>query len=203
MAAFGVAGPIINQSAEMTNVPWQVDAAELSRTFSLTDVHLLNDLEAMAYSLPVLEASELQHAAARRAQRGRQSSRSSPRAPGWARRCCIASNGRYVPIASEGGHTDFAARTDRELELVTFLRAQIRPRRGRARRCAGRDSSTWRTSPIRRAGVRRWSRRTMRPTYPPKCRNRPSPAHVPAASRRSRCSCPPTAPSPATSRLPR
>ena len=33
-------------------------------------------------------------------------------------------DGRYVPMASEGGHTDFAARTDREIEFVRFLRAR-------------------------------------------------------------------------------
>jgi glucokinase len=31
-------------------------------------------------------------------------------------------NGRLIPIASEGGHADFAARTDREMELVRMLR---------------------------------------------------------------------------------
>ena len=31
-------------------------------------------------------------------------------------------NGRLVPIPSEGGHADFGARTDRELELVRMLR---------------------------------------------------------------------------------
>ncbi len=31
-------------------------------------------------------------------------------------------NGRLIPAPSEGGHADFAARTDRELELVRMLR---------------------------------------------------------------------------------
>ncbi len=31
-------------------------------------------------------------------------------------------DGRHVPVASEGGHTDFAARTDREFGLAAFLR---------------------------------------------------------------------------------
>jgi len=33
-------------------------------------------------------------------------------------------NGRLIPIPSEGGHADFGARTDRELELVRMLREQ-------------------------------------------------------------------------------
>src|SRR5918997_468195 len=44
MAAFGVAGPVINQTAQMTNVEWCVDAAELVERFGFTRVSLLNDL---------------------------------------------------------------------------------------------------------------------------------------------------------------
>lgn len=124
VAVFGVAGPIINQIADMTNVPWQVNAAELSRTLSLTDVHLLNDLEAMAYSLPVLEASELQQL-----QGGERRADGNlalvAAGTGLGTSMVHRVNGRYVPIPSEGGHTDFAARTDRELELVKFLRARF------------------------------------------------------------------------------
>jgi glucokinase len=58
-AAFGVAGPVINQTAQMTNVPWAVDAAELARIFHLPRVRLLNDLESMAHGLPVLLPDEL------------------------------------------------------------------------------------------------------------------------------------------------
>src|SRR5688572_5296897 len=58
-AAFGVAGPVINQVATMTNVDWSVDAAELSRVFDFPKVRLLNDLESMAYGVPVLTATEL------------------------------------------------------------------------------------------------------------------------------------------------
>src|SRR6478735_8544875 len=54
-ACFGVAGPVINQSADLTNVPWRVDARQVARTFSLSRVTLLNDLQAMAYAVPVLK----------------------------------------------------------------------------------------------------------------------------------------------------
>src|SRR5512135_1894424 len=58
-ACFGVAGPVIDQVARLTNVPWAVDAAEIGRRFAIERVRLLNDLEAMAHSVPVLEPSEL------------------------------------------------------------------------------------------------------------------------------------------------
>ncbi len=123
-AAFGVAGPVINQSAEMTNVEWRVDASELAARLGVSRVRLLNDLEAMAHAVRVLEPHELLTL-----QPGQ------PRIDG--NMALIAAgtglgeamlhyvDGRYVPVASEGGHTDFPARTDRDLELVRFLRARF------------------------------------------------------------------------------
>src|SRR5437660_12640509 len=49
-ACFGVAGPVAGGVADLTNVPWRVDAHTVARTFALGRVNLLNDLEAMAYS---------------------------------------------------------------------------------------------------------------------------------------------------------
>ena len=58
-ACFGVAGPVIDDAAELTNVPWRVEARAVANTFGLERVRVLNDLEAMAYAVPVLEDSEL------------------------------------------------------------------------------------------------------------------------------------------------
>lgn len=122
-AAFGVAGPVIDQTAQMTNVPWRVDAAELSRALSVTHIKLLNDLEAMAYGVPVLQPNEL-----RRLQAGDPDAEGNialiAAGTGLGTSLLHRIDGRYVPIASEGGHTDFAARTEREIELVEFLRTR-------------------------------------------------------------------------------
>ena len=58
-ASFGVAGPIVNQVARLTNVPWVVDASVVASRFGIPNVTLLNDLQAMAYSVAVLEPGEL------------------------------------------------------------------------------------------------------------------------------------------------
>lgn len=120
-AAFGVAGPVINQSAKMTNVPWVVDAAEIAREFGLPRVQLLNDLESMAHSLPVLLPDEL-----KTLQSG------NPHAEGTVALIAAGTGlgqallhhvgDRELAIPSEGGHADFAARTEREMEFARFLR---------------------------------------------------------------------------------
>src|SRR5262245_37334878 len=59
-ATFGVAGAVSDQVARLTNVPWLVDGEAIAEAASLGHVHILNDLQAMAYSVPVLEPSELE-----------------------------------------------------------------------------------------------------------------------------------------------
>src|SRR5215204_6223515 len=57
-ASFGVAGAITDQVAELTNVPWRIDARALME-HRFKRVHLLNDLEATAQAIPVLTGDEL------------------------------------------------------------------------------------------------------------------------------------------------
>jgi glucokinase len=122
-AAFGIAGPVINQTAQMTNVAWHVDAEELGRRLELRDARLLNDLEALAYSVPVLNDSEL-----RPLQQGERHAVGNvaviAAGTGLGTAFLHWIDGRHVPVASEGGHTDFAARTDREFGLARFLRGR-------------------------------------------------------------------------------
>ncbi|MFN2446517.1 MAG: glucokinase [Vicinamibacterales bacterium] len=121
-ASFGVAGPVIDQSARMTNVPWDVSAGDLMKAFNLDRVRLLNDLEAMAYAVPILQPDEL-HAL----QKGRRQPDGNAvliaAGTGLGQSLLHHVSGSFRPIPSEGGHADFAARTDRELDLVRFLRA--------------------------------------------------------------------------------
>lgn len=125
-ASFGVAGPVLADKATLTNVPWSVDARIVASRFGFGRVALLNDLEAMAYSVPVLAGDEL-HVL----QRGHRnpSGNIALIAAGTGLGQALLHNigGRYIPSATEAGHADFAARTDREIALVQDLR----PRFGR------------------------------------------------------------------------
>ena len=123
VAAFGVAGPVINQTAQMTNVEWAVDAAQLTTAFGFAHVRLLNDLEAMAFSVPVLDGDELitlQQGVKRR--EGNMGVVAAGTGLGGALLHRLGE--RYIPVASEIGHSDFAARTDREFAFASFLRAR-------------------------------------------------------------------------------
>jgi len=43
--------PIVNQTADLTNVPWQVDGTHLRARLPHAPVRLLNDVEAMGYAV--------------------------------------------------------------------------------------------------------------------------------------------------------
>src|SRR5215204_5257885 len=58
-ACFGVAGPIREGRAQLTNLSWIVDAEELTRSLRLRQVFLLNDLQANAYGIAGLAPTDL------------------------------------------------------------------------------------------------------------------------------------------------
>ena len=122
-ACFGVAGPVQSNASMLTHVPWVVDGSDLRARFGLESVWLLNDLVAMAHAVAALTGPELA-----RLQTGVPQTDGSVAliAPGTAlgEACLHRVDGLLVPAPSEGGHTDFAARTPRELELARTLIAR-------------------------------------------------------------------------------
>lgn len=116
----GVAGLVSGLTARLTNVPWLADATPLARRFRGRPVELLNDLEAMAYAIPLLHPDELavlQDGAAARPGNAALIAAGT----GLGEALLHDVDGRFVPIASESGHADFAARTPREIALVHAL----------------------------------------------------------------------------------
>ena len=120
-AAVGVAGPIVDHYARLTNIAWNVSVAELAGRLETSRIALLNDLEAMAYSVDVLEGDEL--IALQRGERKTKGNAAVIAAgTGLGEAYLHFIHDRTIPVASEAGHADFAARTDRELGLVRMLR---------------------------------------------------------------------------------
>jgi glucokinase len=122
-ACFGVAGPVIDGSADLTNVPWRVDARRVAQTFNLRRVALLNDLQAMAYAVPVLQPSEVHVLQEGEALPGGNIALIAA-GTGLGEALLHSVDGRFIPSPSEGGHADFPARTDREFTLARDLIAR-------------------------------------------------------------------------------
>ena len=123
-AAVGVAGPVIAGVSRLTNVPWDISAAEIAAHLGTTRVELLNDLEALATSVEVLTTEELavlQEGVARADGNAAVIAAGTGLGQAYLHRV----NGRFRAVPSEGGHADYAARTDREIELLKMLRERF------------------------------------------------------------------------------
>jgi glucokinase len=119
-ACFGVAGAVTEQVARLTNVPWLVEGPPLAEAFGFKRIRILNDLEALAYGVTVLEPSEL---SALQVGVPLPDGNAAVIAAGTGLGEAMLHNvdGRFIPAASEGGHADFAARTPREMDMVAAL----------------------------------------------------------------------------------
>ena len=117
--AAGVAGPVRGLEAELTNAPWRANLDEIAERLDCRAA-LLNDLEAMAYSVSVLTGDEL--AVLQPGQPDPTGNAGLIAAGTGLNESHIQYvDGCYVPSPSESGHADFAARTEEELALVQDL----------------------------------------------------------------------------------
>jgi glucokinase len=119
-ASFGVAGPVINGRARVTNLTWVIDTAVLQQTLHTPHVHLLNDLESIANAVPYLTANEL--ITINEGQR-------NPTGPiaviapgtGLGEAFLVHDGQRYRAFPSEGGHATFSPVNAIQRELLAYL----------------------------------------------------------------------------------
>ena len=119
-ACFDVAGPVINGQVKVTNLPWQIDQVSLARDLNLKFVHLLNDLEAVARSVPILRPIDI---ATLNVGKPVPKGAIAVVAPGTGLgESYLTWNGsEYVSHSSEGGHSDFAPTDEREMGLLKYM----------------------------------------------------------------------------------
>lgn len=119
-ASFGIAGPLVDGKVNPPNLDWVVDPVSVAKTLELPSIALLNDLEAAAYGIFTLTPDEflvLNEGIVRRP--GNKVLIAAGTGLG---ETILFDDGKdYYPLASEGGHADFAARNELEIELLRYL----------------------------------------------------------------------------------
>ena len=121
-AVLGIAGPVVEQQIEATNLPWRIGAAALSAELGGAPVLLINDLETTAWGLPLLDGEEIETLHTGTPRPGNRALIAAGTGLGEA--LLIWDGETWRPCASEGGHTDFAPRDALEDELLLWLRAR-------------------------------------------------------------------------------
>ncbi|MBD2103842.1 glucokinase [Leptolyngbya sp. FACHB-261] len=123
-ACFAIAGPVINDTSELTNLSWKLDGRQLEQELGIDHVHLINDFAAVGYGLLALGPEDLEVL-----QPGRPNTERQSAAPiiavgagtGLGQAFLIHQPSGYEVFASEGGHADFAPRTEQEVGLLHYL----------------------------------------------------------------------------------
>jgi glucokinase len=123
MACFGVAGPVINGSAEVTNLSWTVQARTLAADLHIQDVSLINDLVALGFGVASLADRDL--LVLNQGQPVAGANTAMIAAGTGLGECALYWDGHtYIPLPAEAGHADFAPYDETSLELVRYLRHQ-------------------------------------------------------------------------------
>lgn len=123
VGCFDVAGPVINEHAKITNLPWEVDAEQLKRDLGLKTVRVINDLVATARAVLVLEPDDLHTLNEGQPIPGAAIAVVAP-GTGLGEAFLTWDGRRYIAHPSEGGHADFAPTTPEEVGLLSYLQSK-------------------------------------------------------------------------------
>lgn len=128
-ATFGVAGPVKDGVATMTNLPWKLDASALARELAIPHVALINDLVAHAEGIELLKPDQIItiHAGDEAPGKTIEGNRAIIAAGTGLGEAGIFWDTRarsYRAFPSEGGHCDFAPRDHRQIALLRYLRGR-------------------------------------------------------------------------------
>ena len=121
---FGVAGPVINGSAKLSNIEWEIHIDELMDHFKIKNIHLINDLEATAYGLAMLDEEDISPLHKGVDEAVGNAAIIAP-GTGLGEAGLFWDGDIYHPFATEGGHGDFAPRNEFDFEFYTFLQKQF------------------------------------------------------------------------------
>ena len=119
-ACFAVAGPVVGGRARTTNLPWVVEAPNPAHDLGLAAVHLLNDLEAMALAVPILEPQDLHTLNTGEPTAGGTLAVIAP-GTGLGEAFLTWDGTRYRAYPSEGGHADFAPTDPAQIGLLQYM----------------------------------------------------------------------------------
>ena len=122
------AGPVIDESIKVTNNHWNLSAAEIRGDLSVERVRLLNDFEAVAWSIPDIDAHYLEAV-------GQVSQQDLPDGDfkvaivgpgtGLGTGGLMRRDARYIPVVGEGGHIGFAPKSKVQIEVLEVLRERF------------------------------------------------------------------------------
>jgi glucokinase len=123
-AVLAVAGPVTNNRCVMTNSPWIIDGNELQPALGFDSVHVLNDFEVLAWSLPALQPADLIPLGGQSGMAGEPLLVIGP-GTGFGVSCLVERHGARLAVVTEAGHATLPAENEREDRVIGVLRQRF------------------------------------------------------------------------------
>ena len=119
-ACFAIAGPVLNNTSNLTNLNWYLDSQRLAQDLGIESVTLINDFAAVSYGILGLNSGDIKTL---------QTGKFEKNAPigiigagtGLGEAFLIPTVSGHQIFATEGGHTDFSPRSQLELQLLSYI----------------------------------------------------------------------------------
>jgi len=122
------AGPIVDNRVRFTNNPWSISVDELVQEFGIEHIRLLNDFEAIAYSIPFLSSDDCLPIGLPEPhgldETGYTIGILGP-GTGLGKVGLVKRGGKLITLSGEAGHTGFAPETQVQLDILTILRERF------------------------------------------------------------------------------
>ena len=122
-ACLGIAGPVVDNVCELTNLNWHLSGDRLEAELNLAKVSLINDFAAVGYGVLGLAPTDL-HTIQKGTVNAQAPIALIGAGTGLGQGFMIPQGNNYQVFNSEGGHTDFAPRNQEEFQLLTWVKNQ-------------------------------------------------------------------------------
>ena len=123
-AVLAPAGVVQDGRCPLTNSSWVIDAAELRAACGFSAVRLINDFEAVAWSLPRLSPEKLRRIGGSKPVAGAPLAALGP-GTGLGIAISIPHAAGHLVLSSEGGHSTMAGSSSREDAVIAYLRQRF------------------------------------------------------------------------------
>ncbi|MCW8834214.1 MAG: glucokinase, partial [Colwellia sp.] len=120
-ACLAIACPVDDDIISMTNLPWQFSQQALIKRLNLNSLTMINDYTAIAMAIPLLNDSQKVKIGGGEEVANKPIAVCGP-GTGLGVANLVPLNGQWHCFSGEGGHTDFAAVDDVDIQILQFLR---------------------------------------------------------------------------------
>ena len=123
-AAVGIASAILGDRVRMTNLSWDFSIEATRRELGMEILRVVNDLAAMALAIPHLAPGVARPIGSGTPLAGQPIGVIAP-GTGLGISALVPFDGRWIPLASEGGHATVAPMDEEEDAIIAALRARF------------------------------------------------------------------------------